>query len=598
FFEQVAEAQAKGHNVKAVIPGPLTYLYLAKGEAFPEADDAGKLSLLNNLVPVYRQVLKRLADKGVEWVQVDEPILALDLPDAWQRAFVRTYEQLAVATPKVIVATYFGALQDNLFTALELAVEGLHIDGVRAPEEVAKVVERIGADKVLSIGLIDGRNIWRTDLDAAIETLNPVKEQLGDRLWLAPSCSMLHVPVDLVHETKLDDELKSWLSFAQQKLEELQLLRQGLDNDSAATAALTAKREAIANRRTSTRIHNPAVQERMAKLNEIAAIHRPAFNERIETQRAALNFPLFPTTTICSFPQTAEIRALRRDFKRGDITFEAYEKSVKEVIAEVVQFQVDADIDVLVHGEAERNDMVEYFGELLEGFAFTQNGWVQSYGSRGVKPPVIFGDVSRPNPMTVSWTTYAQSLTDKPMKGMLTGPVTILEWSFVRDDQTRKETCEQIALAIRDEVNDLEAAGITVIQEDEPAFREGLPLRQADWKEYLDWAAESFRISTAGVQDTTQIHTHMCYSEFNNIIEAIASMDADVITIETSRSHMELLEAFEKFEYPNDIGPGVYDIHSPNIPDVEWMVELIKRATKQLPKEKIWVNPDCGLKTR
>ena len=598
FFEQVAEAQAKGHNVKAVIPGPLTYLYLAKGEAFPEADDAGKLSLLNNLVPVYREVLKRLADKGVEWVQVDEPILALDLPDAWQRAFVRTYEQLAVATPKVIVATYFGALQDNLFTALELAVEGLHIDGVRAPEEVAKVVERIGADKVLSIGLIDGRNIWRTDLDAAIETLNPVKEQLGDRLWLAPSCSLLHVPVDLVHETKLDDELKSWLSFAQQKLEELQLLRQGLDNDSAATAALTAQREAIANRRTSTRIHNPAVQERMAKLNEIAAIHRPAFNERIEKQRAALNLPLFPTTTIGSFPQTAEIRALRRDFKRGDITFEAYEKSVKEVIAEVVQFQVDADIDVLVHGEAERNDMVEYFGELLEGFAFTQNGWVQSYGSRGVKPPVIFGDVSRPNPMTVSWTTYAQSLTDKPMKGMLTGPVTILEWSFVRDDQTRKETCEQIALAIRDEVNDLEAAGITVIQVDEPAFREGLPLRQADWKEYLDWAAESFRISTAGVQDTTQIHTHMCYSEFNNIIEAIASMDADVITIETSRSHMELLEAFEKFEYPNDIGPGVYDIHSPNIPDVEWMVELIKRATKQLPKEKIWVNPDCGLKTR
>lgn len=597
FFEQVAEAQALGHNVKPVIPGPLTYLYLSKGEAFPEVDDAGKLALLDNLVPVYREVLNRLAEKGVEWVQIDEPILALDLPDTWQRAFLRTYEQLAVATPKVIVATYFGGLQDNLFTALELAVEGLHIDGVRAPEEVAKVVERIGNDKVLSVGLIDGRNIWRTDLDKAINTLTPIKEQLGDRLWLAPSCSLLHVPVDLDSEEKLDNELKSWLSFAKQKLSELQLLRQGLDKDASADAALAEQRAAIENRNTSSRIHNPAVQERMSKLSEVSSQRTP-FAERIKLQREALNLPLFPTTTIGSFPQTTEIRTVRRDFKRGDIDFETYEAAMKKEIEQCVRYQEDVDIDVLVHGEAERNDMVEYFGELLEGFAFTQFGWVQSYGSRCVKPPVIFGDVSRPKPMTVAWSAYAQSLTERPMKGMLTGPVTILEWSFVRDDQTRKETCQQIALAIRDEVNDLEAAGITVIQVDEPAFREGLPLRQADWKEYLDWAAESFRISTSGVKDSTQIHTHMCYSEFNNIMQAIADMDADVITIETSRSNMELIKAFEDFHYPNDIGPGVYDIHSPNIPTVEWMVELIEKAVKELPVEQIWVNPDCGLKTR
>lgn len=597
FFEQVAEAQALGHKVKPVIPGPLTYLYLAKGEAFPEADDAGKLELLENLVPVYRTVLNRLAESGAEWVQIDEPILALDLPEAWQRAFLRTYEQLAVATPKVLVATYFGGLQDNLFTALELAVEGLHIDGVRAPEEIAKVVERIAEDKVLSIGLIDGRNIWRTDLDKAIATLNPIKEQLGDRLWLAPSCSLLHVPVDLDSEEKLDTELKSWLSFAKQKLTELQLLRQGLDKDASADAALAEQRAAVQNRSTSSRIHNPAVQERMSKLDEVSSERTP-FAERIKLQREALNLPLFPTTTIGSFPQTAEIRAVRRDFKRGDIDFNTYETAMKKEIEQCVRYQEEVDIDVLVHGEAERNDMVEYFGELLEGFAFTQFGWVQSYGSRCVKPPVIFGDVSRPEPMTVAWSAYAQSLTERPMKGMLTGPVTILEWSFVRDDQTRKETCEQIALAIRDEVNDLEAAGITVIQVDEPAFREGLPLRQADWKEYLDWAAKSFRISTSGVQDSTQIHTHMCYSEFNNIMQAIADMDADVITIETSRSNMELIEAFEDFHYPNDIGPGVYDIHSPNIPTVEWMVELIEKAVKELPVEQIWVNPDCGLKTR
>src|SRR5690625_2201122 len=597
FFEQVAEAQALGHNVKPVIPGPLTYLYLSKGEAFPEVDDAGKLALLDNLVPVYREVLNRLAEKGVEWVQIDEPILALDLPDTWQRAFLRTYEQLAVATPKVTVATYFGGLQDNLFTALELAVEGLHIDGVRAPEEVAKVVERIGDDKVLSVGLIDGRNIWRTDLDKAINTLTPIKEQLGDRLWLAPSCSLLHVPVDLDSEEKLDNELKSWLSFAKQKLSELQLLRQGLDKDASADAALAEQRAAIENRNTSSRIHNPAVQERMSKLSEVSSQRTP-FAERIKLQREALNLPLFPTTTIGSFQQTTEIRTVRRDFKRGDIDFETYEAAMKKEIEQCVRYQEDVDIDVLVHGEAERNDMVEYFGELLEGFAFTQFGWVQSYGSRCVKPPVIFGDVSRPEPMTVAWSAYAQSLTERPMKGMLTGPVTILEWSFVRDDQTRKETCQQIALAIRDEVNDLEAAGITVIQVDEPAFREGLPLRQADWKEYLDLAAESFRISTSGAKDSTQIHTHMCYSEFNNIMQAIADMDADVITIETSRSNMELIKAFEDFHYPNDIGPGVYDIHSPNIPTVEWMVELIEKAVKELPVEQIWVNPDCGLKTR
>jgi 5-methyltetrahydropteroyltriglutamate--homocysteine methyltransferase len=607
-FEQVAEARDLGVNAKPVIPGPLTWLWLAKGDAYNSADDTTKLDLLANLLPVYEAVLARLAGQGVEWVQIDEPILVLDLPPAWRKAFASVYATLTAAAPvKVLLATYFGALDDNLETALALPVAGLHVDLVRAPEQLAPVAATLRGDQVLSAGIIDGRNIWRTDLDAARDRLAPVAHVLGDRLWLAPSCSLLHVPVDLAAEQQLDDELRSWLSFAHQKLEELALLGSVLKQpqapsptpsaaDQTATAWAT-QRAACQARRASPRIHNRALQTRLADALAIDRARAP-FADRIASQHAWLKLPAFPTTTIGSFPQTKDIRGLRRDWKEGAIGDAVYEAAIRKEIAGSIAFQERIGLDVLVHGEAERNDMVEYFGELLAGFAFTQNGWVQSYGSRCVKPPVIFGDVSRPAAMTVGWTTYAQSLTDKPVKGMLTGPVTILQWSFVRDDQPRRQTCEQLALALRDEVLDLEAAGIRVIQIDEPAFREGLPLRRSQWAGYLHWAVDCFRLSTAGVGDTTQIHTHMCYSEFNDIIEAIAAMDADVITIETSRSNMELLKAFEDFSYPNDIGPGVYDIHSPNVPDVDWMVQLMEKAAKRLPRERLWVNPDCGLKTR
>ncbi|QII84863.1 5-methyltetrahydropteroyltriglutamate--homocysteine S-methyltransferase [Bordetella hinzii] len=597
-FDQVKEAQALGHAVKPVIPGPLTWLYLGKGDAFQQGPaDAGKLALLANLLPVYQEIFKRLAALGVEWVQVDEPILVLDLPQAWRDAFRDAYAQLADSPVKLLLASYFDGLKDNLSTAAALPVAGLHVDLVRAPEQLADVVKALGADQILSAGVINGRNIWRTDLDEALKVLEPIARQLGDRLWLAPSCSLLHVPVDLAAETELDAELKSWLSFAAQKLEELSLLGRALDGDDSVRAGLAAQRAALAARRASPRIHNPAVARRMAGAAEVSRERAP-FAERISRQQAHLKLPAFPTTTIGSFPQTAEIRALRRDWKAGALSDSAYETSIRKEIEEVIRFQEKVGLDVLVHGEPERNDMVEYFGELLAGFAFTKNGWVQSYGSRCVKPPIIFGDVARPAPMTVGWSSYAQSLTDKPVKGMLTGPVTILQWSFVRDDQPREATCRQLALALRDEVVDLEKAGVKVIQIDEPAIREGLPLRRADWQHYLDWAVDCFRLSTAGVADDTQIHTHMCYSEFNDIIESIAAMDADVITIETSRSNMELLKAFEDFRYPNDIGPGVYDIHSPNVPDVDWMVGLMEKAAKSLPKERLWVNPDCGLKTR
>ncbi|HTJ98136.1 MAG TPA: 5-methyltetrahydropteroyltriglutamate--homocysteine S-methyltransferase [Bordetella sp.] len=597
-FDQIREAQQLGHRVKPVIPGPLTWLWLGKGDAYTAPGDAAKLDLLANLLPVYTEVLRRIAELGVEWVQIDEPILALDLPGAWREAFAATYARLSGASLKVLVATYFDGLQDNLGTAAALPVAGLHVDLVRAPEQLEPLLQAIGS-KVLSAGIINGRNIWRTDLDAALRALAPAKAALGDRLWIAPSCSLLHVPVDLAFETELDDELKSWLSFAVQKLDEVRTLARALDGsrEAAVQEALAVQRAALADRAHSPRIHNPAVGKRMAAATQVQRDRAP-FTQRIAHQQEMLRLPAFPTTTIGSFPQTAEIRALRRDWKAGTISDSAYETAIRKEIESVIRFQEKVGLDVLVHGEPERNDMVEYFGELLAGFAFTRNGWVQSYGSRCVKPPVIFGDVARPAPMTVGWSSYAQSLTNKPVKGMLTGPVTILQWSFVRDDQPREQTCRQLALALRDEVVDLEKAGIRVIQIDEPAIREGLPLRRADWHAYLAWAVDCFRLSTGGVREDTQIHTHMCYAEFNDIIESIAAMDADVITIETSRSNMELLKAFEDFRYPNDIGPGVYDIHSPNVPDVGWMVQLMQKAAGRLPKERLWVNPDCGLKTR
>lgn len=599
-YDQVQEAQALGLRAKPVILGPLTWLWLGKGDAYAGgAGDAGKLALLPALLPVYAQVLRQLATLGVQWVQIDEPILALDLPQVWRDAFRTVYENLSASPVRLLLATYFDGLKDNLSTAVALPVAGLHVDLVRAPGQLAEVAAGLGPDQVLSAGVINGRNIWRTDLDAALKTLAPLRKQLGERLWLAPSCSLLHVPVDLAGETELDAEFKSWLSFAVQKLDELSLLARALDGDASAGVqeGLAAQRAALRARAASPRIHNPAVARRMAAAAGLSRDRAP-FGQRIARQQDDLKLPAYPTTTIGSFPQTAEIRALRRDWKSGAIGDAAYEKAIRKEIEEVIRFQEKVGLDVLVHGEPERNDMVEYFGELLAGFAFTRNGWVQSYGSRCVKPPIIFGDVARPAPMTVGWSSYAQSLTDKPVKGMLTGPVTILQWSFVRDDQPREATCRQLALALRDEVADLEQAGIRVIQIDEPAIREGLPLRRADWQAYLDWAVDCFRLATAGVGEGTQIHTHMCYSEFNDIIDSIAAMDADVITIETSRSNMELLKAFEDFRYPNDIGPGVYDIHSPNVPEVGWMVDLMRKAAARLPAERLWVNPDCGLKTR
>ncbi len=598
-FDEVEEAKADGHAVKVALTGPLTWLWLgkARGEA---AETFDRLSLLDEVLEVYGQVLARLADQGVSWVQLDEPALVQDLPLAWQQAYERAYHRLQAAPVKLLLSTYFGGLGDNLSLTVGLPVDGLHLDAVRAPEQVEAVVDRLLPHKVLSLGVIDGRNVWRADLPALREWLAPLAARLGERLWLAPSCSLLHVPVDLTAEIELDAELKGWLAFARQKLDETVLLGRALDARLTAgdEARLAETGEALAARRASPRIHRPAVAERLAAVTAADSERASPYGRRARAQRRHLDLPLFPTTTIGSFPQTAEIRQARRAHKAGELSGADYEARMEAEIAAAVARQEALGLDMLVHGEAERNDMVEYFGERLDGFAFTRFGWVQSYGSRCVKPPILFGDVARPAPMTVRWSRYAQSLTERPMKGMLTGPVTILQWAFVRDDQPRATTCRQIALALRDEVADLEAAGITAIQIDEPALREGLPLRSAEWQGYLDWAVDCFRLAAAVADDTTQIHTHMCYSEFNDIIAAIAALDADVITIETSRSDMELLDAFRDFDYPNEIGPGVYDIHSPNLPEVDWMVALMDKAAERIAVERLWVNPDCGLKTR
>ncbi|PCF95090.1 5-methyltetrahydropteroyltriglutamate--homocysteine S-methyltransferase [Vreelandella nigrificans] len=595
-FDEVDEALQAGFTPKVTLTGPLTWLWLGK----TKGSDFDRLTLLDSVLDVYSDILSRLATQGIEWVQLDEPALVQDLPLAWQQAYERAYHRLQSAQVQLLVATYFGALGDNLSLTTRLPVAGLHIDAVRAPQQVESVIDRLSPHQVLSIGFVDGRNIWRADLAALRERLLPLKVRLGQRLWLAPSCSLLHVPVDLTQETELDAELVSWLAFARQKLDEVVTLARLVDNRATAVdeQRVSEATRALDARRESVRIHQPVVSQRLAAITEQDSQRRSSYEKRAVAQRRSLALPLFPTTTIGSFPQTNEIRAARRAFKVGELSQADYEIRMREEIAYVVERQEALGLDVPVHGEAERNDMVEYFGEQLEGFAFTRFGWVQSYGTRCVKPPIIFGDITRPTPMTVRWSEYAQTLTQKPMKGMLTGPVTILQWSFVRDDQPRATTCRQIALALRDEVVDLEKAGIQIIQIDEPALREGLPLRQHEWQAYLDWAVESFQLSAAGVADSTQIHTHMCYSEFNDIIGAIAALDADVITIETSRSDMQLLDAFQNFAYPNEIGPGVYDIHTPNIPDVAWMVALMEKALEKIPAERLWVNPDCGLKTR
>ena len=593
--DEFLEAKELGIKTRPTLLGPVTFLLFSK----VREQGVNALDLLPKLLPVYSEILKKLEDAGATDIQIDEPTLALDLDADKQKAFETAYSIISKSSNlNIVVATYFDALNENMATAFNLPVEAVHIDLIRAPQQLDKALTEFPADKTLSVGVIDGRNIWRADLEAALSTVNKAVEKLGsDRVVVAPSCSLLHSPVDLDSETQLDDELKSWLAFAKQKLAEIAAVANAA-NGNKDEAFFADNAAALAAKKTSSRIHNDAVKSRVSSATEAMKNRQSPYEARAEKQREVLKLPLLPTTTIGSFPQTKEVRAARAQFKKGMIDRATYDQFIEDETVNCIKIQEDLGIDVLVHGEFERNDMVEYFGEKLSGFAFSKFGWVQSYGSRCVKPPIIFGDVSRANAMTVRWAEFSQSKTEKFMKGMLTGPVTILQWSFVRNDQPESDTCKQIAFAIRDEVVDLEKAGIKIIQIDEAALREGLPLRSKNWSEYLTWAVDSFRISASGVQDETQIHTHMCYSEFNDIIKAVANMDADVISVETSRSQMELLDAFVDFEYPNEIGPGVYDIHSPRVPSKDEMKNLLIKALDVLKPEQLWVNPDCGLKTR
>lgn len=603
FLNEYNEAKSLGIETKPVLIGPITYLLVGKEK---EAD-FNRIDLIDRLLPVYEEILTKLADAGAQYVQIDEPFLALDIDDATRALYGKVFEKLATAAKgiKLIVATYFEALLDNEETAVNLPIHALHLDLVRGENQLDTVLSKVPASLTLSLGVVEGRNIWKNDYEKSLVKVKQAVDALGaDRVWVAPSSSLLHVPFDLDNEDNeesLPAEVKNWLAFAKQKLAEVKDLAVLADGDVDAQTAerFEANKAAAESRRTSPLIHRPEVKERTENITDDDATRTSPFSARKAAQQAKFNLPAFATTTIGSFPQTKDVRKWRADLKKGTITQEQYDKEIAEETERTIRLQEELDIDVLVHGEFERNDMVEYFGEQLAGYAFTKNGWVQSYGSRCVKPPIIYGDVYRPEDMTVRWSAYAQSLTDRPVKGMLTGPVTILQWSFVRNDQPRSTTTYQIALAILDEVQALEKAGIKIIQIDEPAIREGLPLRQTDQKAYLNWAVRAFRVSSSNVEDDTQIHTHMCYSEFNDVIEDIAAMDADVITIETSRSQMELLDAFAgDFKYPNDIGPGVYDIHSPRVPSTAEMVHLLRKAKAVVPAEQLWVNPDCGLKTR
>ncbi len=594
-FDEVKEATGEGFNVKPVLVGPLSYIFLGK-----ETEEGfNRFEHLDSILAIYEKILSQLSNI-CEWIQLDEPILVLDLDAKIKEYFKGTYERLtkAAGEMKILLATYFGGLGSNEDLAISLPVSAIHLDLVRAPNQLDSVLENIDSEKVLSLGIVNGRNIWKTNFDTAVSTVRKATEAIGnERVMLAPSCSLLHVPVDLDEETTLPDEIKNWMAFAKQKCRELEIICDAATGKNVSNE-LKRNKEALQSRKESPLVTNKNVQDKLKSISEEMLERNSSFDSRIKKQKDGLDLPLLPTTTIGSFPQTKEIRKVRSEFKKVKTTEEHYKNSMKDFIREVVHKQSELALDVVVHGEPERNDMVEYFGEQLKGYCFTKNGWVQSYGTRCVKPPVLFGDIIRPEPMTVEWIKYAQSLTTKPMKGMLTGPVTILCWSFVRDDQPRSVTCKQIALALREEVKDLEEAGIGIIQVDEPAIREGLPLRKSAWEDYLKWAIDCFRLATSCVKDETQIHTHMCYSEFNDIIEWIAKMDADVISIEASRSKMELLKAFKDFEYPNEIGPGVYDIHSPRIPSKEEIKSLIRKAIEVIPLENLWINPDCGLKTR
>lgn len=592
--DEFQEAFALGIKTKPVLLGPFTFLKLGK----LHGKDFDRYDLLPGLIEVYVELLRRLVSAKAEWVQFDEPAFALDLTPAERVLLFQTYSKLVAAVPslKFIVATYFNDLGQNLSAFAKLPVHALHIDVTHSSEELDELIPQLGAEKILSLGLVNGRNIWRNDYTQSLATIRQSISKLGEeRVWIAPSCSLLHAPFSLRFEQKLNPEIKSWLAFAEEKLIELRDLCQAYEGDNA---VVVRNRELLEQRSASALIHRKGVKSRCEKISGSDLKRQSSYAFRADVQRDHLRLPDLPTTTIGSFPQTEEIRAARAQYRKGKLSEADYEAFLEKETARVIRWQDKIGLDVLVHGEFERTDMVEYFGEQLSGFVFTENGWVQSYGSRCVKPPVLFGDVERPNPMTVRWSRFAQAQTIKPMKGMLTGPITILQWSFVRNDQSRAETARQIAFTIRDEVRDLEAAGISVIQVDEPALREGLPLRRADWAKYLRWSVDAFRLATAGVADRTQIHTHMCYCEFNDIIEAIAELDADVISIESSRSEMELLEAFRTFKYPNEVGPGLYDIHSPRVPSVGEMTGLLEKALQVLPRRQVWVNPDCGLKTR
>lgn len=601
-IDEYYEAQQLGIKTKPVLIGPVTYLLLGK-----EKEEGFEcIDLIKNLLPVYIELLKKLDKLHVEWIQFDEPFLALDLTEKQKKAYEYTYSEIRREFPhlKIILATYFEGLQDNTKLAASLPVSALHIDLVRGKDQLEDILSQVSTKTTVSLGVVDGRNIWKNDFTKSLALIETAIAKLGhERVMIAPSCSLLHTPCDLdleKNDKQLTAEIKTWMAFAKQKINEIVTLKKlsQPETQNAVASKLEENKKAIESRRTSTLIHNTAVKERVARITAADASRKNPFAVRKLKQKDALHLPLFPTTTIGSFPQTVNVRSWRAQWKKGDLIDAEYEKLLKDETEKAIRWQEEIGIDVLVHGEFERNDMVEYFGEQLDGYTFSSNGWVQSYGSRCVKPPIIFGDVSRPKAMTVAWSSFAQSLTNRFVKGMLTGPVTILQWSFVRDDQPRSVTTNQLALAIRDEVCDLEQAGIKIIQIDEPAIREGLPLRQSDWKVYLDWAVTAFRIAASGVNDETQIHTHMCYSEFNDIIDSIAAMDADVITIECSRSQMELLDAFADFKYPNDIGPGVYDIHSPRVPSRDEMVYLMNKARAVIPADQLWVNPDCGLKTR
>jgi 5-methyltetrahydropteroyltriglutamate--homocysteine methyltransferase len=599
-FDELREARALGHPVKVALIGPLTLLWLGReGEGL-----ADRLALLPRLLPAYQVLLARLKADGVEWVQIDEPLFAADLPAAWRDAVPAAYQTLAPHAPRLLLSTYFGDVSEHAALLKSLPVAGLHVDcaGV-ATSGVATSLDAFAADypadKVLSCGIVDGRNVWRHDLERSLARLAPVRERLGERLWIATSCALQHVPVDLRGEARLDDELKSWLAFAAQKTREVAVLRDALVHGRRAMAAeFDAAAAALASRRTSARIHNPLVQRRVASLTDADAQRSAAYPARAALQRARFQLPLLPTTTVGSFPQTDEIRTARTAFAAGALDHLGYLEAMRDQVKVAIDKQLAYGLDVLVHGEAERSDMVEYFSEQLWGFALTRAGWVQHDGAQCVKPALIYGDVYLPEPITVGWAQYAQSLTDKPVKGMLTGPVTMLQGSFVRDDQPRAVTALQIALALRQETIDLEKAGIGMIQIDEPALRDGMPLKARERAAYLEWAVRAFRVASSGVGAATQIHTHMCHAAFGDILPTIAALDADVISIETSRANQGLLDAFDGFAYPNEIGPGVYDIHAPRVPGVDEIAGALTRALERIPAERLWVNPDCGLRAR